>query len=165
MSEHDSTIVRGLFNYDPETGALTHKIRRKAVKFGAQIGCLDNDGYLVATVSLLGKQRLFKVHRLVWLHVHGAWPSGVIDHINGIKSDNRLDNLRDVSPRSNSQNILAGRGVSKHRGVCFNKAKNLWQTSIHIDGRQKFVGYYRSEYDAHLAYVEAKRKHHDCPQV
>jgi len=165
MSELDSTLVRELFNYDPETGRLTHKARRKAVKLGRQVGCPDNYGYLVASVTTHGKKRTYKVHRLIWLYVYGTWPEGVIDHINGDRSDNRLSNLRDVSPQRNSQNSLAGRGVSQYRGVCFNKTKNLWQTSIHIDGRQKFVGYYRSEYDAHLAYVEAKRKHHDCPQV
>ena len=87
--------ARELFRYDPETGIL---YRRHATC--EKVGRAKSNGYLV--VHAYGKNR--QAHRVIWLMVHGKWPEGEIDHINGVRTDNRLENLRDVSHTLNSRN-------------------------------------------------------------
>lgn len=64
-------------------------------------GSLDQYGYLI--IKIKGKQ--FKAHRIVWFLCTGQWPSGVIDHINRVKTDNRIENLRDVTQAENCINV------------------------------------------------------------
>jgi hypothetical protein len=70
------------------------------IKVGEIAGTLDNKGYI--TIQIDGIQ--FKAHRLAWFVEHSEWPSNYIDHRNGDKTDNRLENLRDVSTRTNGEN-------------------------------------------------------------
>jgi len=98
---------------------------------GSLAGYVNQSGYRIIMIG--GKN--YKAHRLVWLHQNGKWPDGVIDHINRIPCDNRIENLRDVSQLLNGQN----RGVPKHnrsghRGVSFIKARNKWYASITFNG-------------------------------
>ena len=79
--------ARRLFSYNPETGVLLW------AHLGTEAGYTNSLGYRV--VGLRGTRGF--VHRVAWLITTGAWPSGVIDHINGDKADNRIANLRDVN--------------------------------------------------------------------
>lgn len=90
-----------LFNYNPDTGILTWKNPPRSSRFiyGAVVGYKTN-GYL--QVKLYG-MRLY-VHRIAWLMVYNDWPTDVIDHINGDRSDNRIANLRVVTNTQNSWN-------------------------------------------------------------
>lgn len=95
--------LRQLLDYDPAIGHFTWKINGKGggQVAGKRAGSIDKQaGY--EQVGIDGK--LYRSHRLAWLYVHGEWPSGQIDHINGIRSDNRLANLRAVSNQVNGQN-------------------------------------------------------------
>lgn len=102
MADPDLTAARAreLFRYDAETGVL---YRRHA--YGERVGTAKSNGYLVVGVG--GKN--YQTHRVIWLMVHGKWPSGDIDHLNRIKTDNRLDNLRDVAHHVNSRNRPDGK--------------------------------------------------------
>jgi len=82
------------FTYNPETGELIRTSRK------TNNGCLDSKGYLI--IKFKGKQ--YKAHRLVWLYCNKEYPNNIIDHINGIKNDNRIQNLRDVDFLINAQN-------------------------------------------------------------
>ena len=70
------------------------------MKIGDIAGCLDKYGYVIITVDGVS----FAAHRLVWFYHYNVWPDKIIDHINGDPSDNRIDNLRDVSVRINAEN-------------------------------------------------------------
>jgi len=90
-------VVRELISYDPETGIVRWKKRRRGVRVGRLVGNEDRDGYIV--VSLLGRQ--YKLHRVIWLFVTGKWPEGEIDHKNKLRWDNRWDNLQDIPLEQN----------------------------------------------------------------
>lgn len=147
-----------LFSYDPETGDFTrlpgHVYRPKG---GDIAGCVKS-GYLVIRVDGV----LYRAHRLAWLYMTGKWPENEIDHINGIKSDNRWKNLRDVTISENRQNQVRARRNSKTGllGVHFVPSRNKFKAEICIDGSNRNLGYFDTAADAHAAYLKAKRANH-----
>lgn len=94
------------------------------------------------------------VHRLIWVWHHGYWPKDQIDHINGDRLDNRIQNLRELDNAANCQN-------RRHRGVTFEKRAGKWRARIMVDGRSISLGYYVSEVDALDAYQDAKLRLHE----
>ena len=92
-------------------------------------------------------------HVIIWILSTGKdIPQGMeIDHINGNKIDNRIENLRLVTNRQNQQNRKkhrAGRLV----GASYRKGYNDWQSHIAIDKNKIFLGCYKTEQEAHEAY-------------
>ncbi len=112
-------LLRSLFLYDPVTGRLHHKANRRRVKVGSYADSTRRaDGYRQVALRLDGKQYQLKAHRVAWILAHGAIPHGKqIDHINGIRDDNRLCNLRLVTQRENDQNRRKARGIAGIRAV------------------------------------------------
>lgn len=94
----------------------------------------------------------------------GQWPTAEIDHINGVKSDNRWRNLRDVSKSTNQHNRRGARcdSQSKRLGVV-QVGENKWRAVIHVDRRQRHLGYFESADAAELAYTQAKHSAVDMP--
>jgi len=139
--------LRELFSYDPATGVLTRR------DLGRVVGSLRSDGYLSATV----KYRSLLVHRIVFACYHGRWPNGRLDHKNEIKSDNKIENLREAT---NSQNVCnCGKrktNTSGVKGVHFYKPTGKWMAQLQIDGRKIFVGYFTEISDAKST-LEQKR--------
>ena len=110
-------------------------------------------GYLCVVLHKNGKPKMFTVHKLVAITFLNHKPNGhktVIDHINGIKQDNRLENLREISQRENSSKL--NKGSSKYVGVCWCKRANKWLSSININGKSKHLGYFKNEKLASAVY-------------
>lgn len=141
--------------YSPDTGELNWLVQRGRVVPGQRAGAFDHRGYLI--VRIFG--RIYKAHRVAWLMVHGSWPKGQIDHINGMKSDNRLCNLRDVSALINSQNQHKAQTRNRSsglRGVTLDRFTGKWKAQLRFAGRNYQIGRFNSPEEAHHAYVTKK---------
>ena len=150
--------LKNVLDYNPTTGLFVWKIRpSKAVKAGDAAGCTEKRiGYVTIGIA----KRVYKAHRLAWLYVYGQWPIGLIDHVNGNKADNRIENLRDVFADGNAQNVRVPnkRNKSGFMGVIW--FQNKWRASMSVNGKSKWLGDYSTPEEAHQVYLEAKRKHH-----
>jgi len=140
-----------LFTYDSQTGLLTRK------KNGSVIGA-NGKGYV--TVKIEGVS--YPVHRIVWLMAHGSLPKKYIDHINGIKSDNRLCNLREATHSENQCNspVRCNNSSGLKGAHKTGSRKNPYSSSITKNGQKFFLGYFLTDELAHQAYIEASKKHH-----
>lgn len=146
--------LRELLDYDSLTGLFRWRVARSGR--GSKdwfAGAAHGSGYLVVCVE----QRNYRAHRLAWLHVKGVWPRRTIDHRNRVKSDNRFDNLRDVSLRVNVQNHGDPfSGIERRE----RKTGTRWRARISHFGRLVNVGTFDSEQAARDAIVEARTLMH-----
>lgn len=110
--------VAAVLAYDPLTGVLTHLHATKRSPAGRPAGRLDTKGYYRTRIGTAE----YKNHRLAWLLHYRVWPEKEIDHINGDPSDNRIDNLRDVSTFENSMN--------RKNAMCNNKTGFLGVSAV-----------------------------------
>ncbi|MBY0137494.1 HNH endonuclease [Paracoccus yeei] len=149
--------LREHFHYDPFTGVLRSRTNRRNVHAGDVVGFSDRQGYVITTLF----KRPLKVHRIAWALYHGAWPHSLIDHINGDKSDNRLENLRCVTNAENKQNIeKPASNTSGYMGVSFHKKSGRWAANIKVKGKSQYLGLHDTPYAAHVAYQTAKAEIH-----
>lgn len=154
VSSHD---LWRLFDYDKATGLLSWKSPNSpAVRVGQRAGTLHSSGYLRVNVHGSG----FSVHRLVWCMHTGEWPVEQIDHINGNKADNRVENLRLASAAQQVFNRpKTWKNASGVKGVApCSKTKN-WRAYIVVNGKQVYLGGYRTVEAAAAARVEAEKKY------
>lgn len=137
---------REVFDYNKETGELLWKYRPKRFyKESLVAGCINTLGYV--QVSYQKKQYL--AHRLIWEIVFGEPPAGWIDHVDGDRSNNRIENLRIATPKQNSWNRKANRGTSsKFKGVYYYKNYDKWYTRY----SSTHIGYFDTEEQAAKAY-------------
>ena len=92
--------LQELLRYDPETGIFTSRIRRGRFPPGVEVGTLTPR----KRIHIHLDQKKYLAHRLAWFYKNGVWPKQEIDHINGVTTDNRLANLREVTTKQNSEN-------------------------------------------------------------
>ena len=147
-----------LLNYDPDTGIFTWRVKRSGTaRAGCVAGSKNNIGYLVISID----NKPYKAHRLAWLWMHAEWPSKAIDHINQVKSDNRLCNLREASISENSQNRPMFRNnTSGFRGVHWHKQARRWRAYIRVNGKQYSIGCFATAEEAFAAYKNAASRLH-----
>ena len=149
--------LKSLLTYDPDTGEFRWRVNRTGgVKAGDQAKAKDCHGY--GRIKLDG--RVYKAHRVAWMYVYGEWPPAHIDHINRVRDDNRIANLRAVSHAENNQNRSADkRNTSGYTGVYFNKPSRKWQASISVNGKLRSLGYFDTKEDAAFARQRAEAEH------
>ncbi|EOL9073535.1 HNH endonuclease signature motif containing protein [Cronobacter malonaticus] len=165
----DPALLRELFTYDPATGRVFHakdkRSGRGAIRVVAHAGdyadrYTNANGYRYASVTSDGKQRRIQTHRVAWILAHGAIPDGLqVDHVNGVRDDNRLCNLRLVTQRENQHNLRSA------RGYCWDSHRGKWKAQIQVDGRNINLGCHDTELDARTAYLAAKRIYHPSAPI
>lgn len=145
----DISEIVNIFNYNPDTGEIIYKVSRGSKKAGSVAGYVHKSGYI--QIEIKGKAYL--AHRLAWLLTYGSWPEKNIDHINNVKTDNRICNLRDVSQAENTKNRSIGSSnTSGFLGVSYYKATGNWVAKY----SNKTIGYYPTPELASEAYTAYK---------
>lgn len=147
--------LRRLLNYDPKTGVFTNRTFRglRALE-GAEAGNITSNGYIDVTI----RKRKYKAHRLAWLYVYGEWPENNIDHINRIKTDNRISNLRDVTQAENGRNKSTHKNnTSGVTGVDYHKGQ--WRARIRVNRKSLHLGYYATMADAVASRKRAEERY------
>jgi hypothetical protein len=144
--------------YDPSTGDLRWTVAGRGINKGAIAGSVTRAGYRQVRVGF----KVYRAHRLAWFLVHGKWPDGEIDHINGDRADNRLANLRVVDRAGNSQNRRKAHRDSSHGllGAAWNRQHKRWQAKIMANGKRHHLGYFDTAEAAHAAHMAAKQRLH-----
>jgi hypothetical protein len=148
--------IRELLDYNPKTGGLFWKIRKRCfannyIEIGQEAGSKSLQGYLV--IGIDGK--VYQAHRIAWLWMTGEWPAEEIDHANLVRDDNRWSNLRPASDKNNSANrptrsdsVLGIKGVSLRRS-------GKYRARIVRDGRRCHLGDFDTPQEAARAYAKA----------
>ena len=153
-----SNRLHEVLKYSPKTGIFVWKIRvSQNVKAGDMANCCSSDGYVHIKID----KKSHRAHRLAFLYMEGYFPEYQIDHMNGIRSDNRWKNLRHASISCNLQNCrLQINSISGFTGVNWNKSTKKWFARICIHRKQIHLGYYDTTEDAALARC---RFEDECP--
>ncbi|MGQ3213820.1 MAG: HNH endonuclease [Shinella sp.] len=164
----DQEYLLSILSYDEAQGTILWKVRtslqvgsvngwntlfagkeafRRTDRYGYRQGKIDGKSYLA--------------HRIIWKMVNGEDPD-FIDHINNVRSDNRISNLRSCTHAENSRNCFKSPGASsQYRGVCWDKRDKAWVARISDgEGGKRSLGYFKYEELAALAYDAAAREMH-----
>lgn len=171
--ELDIETIRQLLAYNPVTGSLTWKERSvdwfvggmfkpesnqkkwNTRHAGKEFGCLSKTGYLKGIILY----RHYRAHRVCFAIYYGYWPNQ-IDHINGVKTDNRISNIRSVNSLENNRNLsMSKRNTSGCVGVHWSKSSSRWVAAIKIKGRNVSLGSFDNIEDAKFARAEADKKY------
>lgn len=149
--------LKRLLDYNLETGLFLWKISKSGIK-NIKAGTLNSKGYIKIVIN--GKQ--YFAHRLAWMYVYGEFPNFQLDHINGIKSDNRISNLRIAEKSINNENLLKCKSTNKsgYLGVTKRKGFDDFRADIRVNKKKIYLGIYKDAESAYFAYLQAKRKYH-----
>lgn len=148
--------LRRLFRYETETGNVywiaqgKGRIKKKAA------GTIVKAGYIGIMID--GKRHY--AHRIAWALHYGNHPVDQLDHINGIKTDNRIVNLRQATNLQNGKNVkLNTKNTTGVKGVYLCKDTGKWRASIKVDNKKICLGRYINLEKARLARINAEIKY------
>ena len=149
--------LKSLLHYNPDTGIFVRLTKSAfCVNVGDIAGGLSVKGYTVIKVN----NRQYRAQRLAFLYMTGSFPKLTVDHINGIKTDNRWNNLRDVSNQENNRNRkLSTTNNSGCVGVLWYKPNNKWVSYIYMNSKRIHLGYFSSFFNAVAARKSADIKY------
>ena len=145
-----------LERFEYRDGELYRKVAPQGTKVGEKVGMLSSNGYVRTKI----KCRPALVHRLIFMMHHGYFPEQ-IDHINGVRSDNRIENLRSVSRPENRYNAkIFSRNKSGVKNVHWLATQKRWAVNITVDKKRKFIGGFTDLEAAELVAQLAREKYH-----
>lgn len=156
MADITIDYLKKVLHYAPDTGVFTWIARAtRADLIGKEAGSRHSSGYI--SISIHNKKRL--AHRLAWLYMTGFWPVNHIDHIDGNRTNNCFNNLRDVTRSENLHNVHTAKknnkvnllGVSAHQGK--------WRMQIMINGVRTRVSGFDTPEQAHKAFMRYRDAH------
>lgn len=148
--ELTQSYLKSVIDYDPSTGVFRWRSRPGRKRFnkmfaGKEAGTINSWGYRVIHIG----DKFYKAHRLAWLYCHGSQPKDQIDHINGVKTDNRISNLRDVDQKKNSRNNkIDKRYASSCPGVYWDRKSERWVARVATDEGMKHIGVFNDYFEA-----------------
>lgn len=149
----DACTLRDIIHYDPDTGLLHWRKKvARCLNIGDEAGGIAAGGYRIVCICKTNYQS----HKLAWLYVTGSWPSTLIDHKNGVRDDNRFDNLRladRFQNRANSKRPTTN--TSGVKGVTWHAPTGTWQARIKSRGKELCLGYFHDINDAARARQDA----------
>lgn len=152
--------LKEVLHYEPTTGIFTWKRRTDKIRIGDIAGTL-NKGYVMIRVN--GK--IYAAHKLAWLYIYDKYlefPKENIDHINCIRNDNRIENLRIATTTQNGQNVKQARPSNKSTGLLEAYThQGKFVSYIRAEGKNRNLGVFNTAQEAHEAYIAAKRKLHE----
>ncbi len=150
MTELTQQKLKEILSYDPETGIFIWKVSLASnIKPGRVAGYKTRQGYIAIKIS----RKKYFAHRLAWLYAHGSFPENQIDHINHVKADNSLKNLRACSRSENFANRKKQQNnTSGYKGVAWDKEKRKWRARIGHGRKLFYIGRYKDIKDAAVAY-------------
>ena len=147
-----------IFSYDPNTGEIRWK---KRISQKSVIGKIAGNKLPSGRVNITVNYKHYKAHRIVWAMMTGKWPENEIDHINRNPSDNRWENLREVTHSQNMKNLpIPKTNKSGYKGVSWHAIGKKWQAHIKANGVNYYLGLFNTAEDAAKAYIEASKKLH-----
>jgi hypothetical protein len=157
MKPKNITLEQSLLHemLDYQDGQLVWKNKKDNLAHlnGKVAGCLQKSGYRQIKFG----QVMYPAHRIMWIYHYGSIDENLqIDHINGVKDDNRIENLRLVTAQQNCFN----RSRLNAKGYAWNKAEKKWQSSIWLNGKLKYLGLYINEQDARNVYLDNCKIYH-----
>jgi hypothetical protein len=147
-----AAFIREHLDYDPDTGHLTYRKSGRGVSKGSRAGGLNKRGY--RDVHIAGKD--YAEHRIVWLWVHGSFPSKTIDHINRVRTDNRLCNLREATVRDQACNRTICNKSGLPKGVKL-LPSGRYSAQLQHQRQHQHLGTYNTPEEAHAAYCAAAK--------
>lgn len=146
----DNKYLSTIINYNPETGVFTWTKNRGKIKEGTQAGFINKRGWRLIKIN----KTEYRAGRLAFFIINNRWPEELIDHINGVRADDRLCNLKEVSSRENTQNKIRHR-EGHLQGAWQIKNNSKWYSQIYSNGIKKHLGVFETEKEAHNAYIKA----------
>lgn len=148
-------LLHNLFEY--KDGLLVRKVTTCSTAIAGTI-CSNkgSDGYFRVGIN----RKKYAIHRIIFMMHHNFLPE-FVDHIDGNKLNNKIENLRQVTASQNQQNRNKTKfNKSGYKGVSLHKRDNLYRARLTINNKEKIIGYFKSPEDAYNAYCEAAATHH-----
>ena len=161
-TEEIAQEIKNSLSYDSDSGILTWKWRDSKPKnvnvafAGKRAGSLNSTGYRSIRIEGID----YKEHRITWVLKTGSWPKDQIDHINGVRDDNRWENLREATESENKRNQRKARGSSGVVGVFWEKNAKKWRSQIKPRGKIIHLGLFENKEDAVKARRAAEKEYY-----
>lgn len=150
--------LKHLLHYNPDTGVFTWLSKpSRRINSGSIAGRIKpKKGYVEIGIS----GRIYLAHRLAWLYIYGTWPKEQVDHINGIRNDNRIKNLRLATTSQNQWNKkMQKNNTSGIKGVSWDNQRGKWIAQCWLFGKHHKIGRFSSIDDADRAIRQFREKH------